>query len=156
MTTPAPISSFPGYEDVADLIPDGSFLRCTDLWRMTLEHYRDELGALNRRLVLELTSDRQTPTTERVAVIMESPVQIRLPDPTSCSILGLAMEDVRERGWEETKWRVYDYEMSGLDLFCTTIRFERRKDTEPGASPNGGPGRRLGNSEAGGGPPSVS
>jgi hypothetical protein len=28
--------------------------------------------------------------------------------------------------------------------------------TEPGASPNGGPGRSLGNSGAGGGPPSVS
>ena len=31
-----------------------------------------------------------------------------------------------------------------------------RKNTEPGASPNGGPTQRLGNSGASGGPPSVS
>ena len=29
-------------------------------------------------------------------------------------------------------------------------------DTEPGAAPNGGPAKRIGNSEVGGGPPSVS
>jgi hypothetical protein len=151
---PNPITSLPGYEAVRDLIPDGSFLSCTELWRFTLEHYRDECDALQRRMILELTPDKQAPVPDRVAVIMDSPVRIRFPD--SSDILGLAFEDIRERGWEDSKWRVYDYEMSGLEPYCSSIRFERRTSTEQATLPNGGPAMRPGNSGAGGGSPSVS
>lgn len=41
-------------------------------------------------------------------------------------------------------------------LLSPIVRRLRRKGAEPGAPPNGGPATRLGNSGAGGGPPSVS
>jgi len=155
LTMANPITNLPGYEAVQDLVPDGSFLNCTELWRFALEHYRDECDVLQRRMVLELTPDKQAPVPDRVAVVMASPVRVRLPDYSS-EILGLAFEDIRDRGWEDSKWRVYDYEMSGFELYCSSIRFERRKSAEPAASPNGGPAEPLGSSSVGGGPPSVS
>src|ERR1035437_7040995 len=42
-----------------------------------------------------------------------------------------------------------------LDHFIAEYRSGVRRRAEPGASPNGGPAERLGNSEVGGGPPSV-
>ncbi len=144
MTAPTAITGFPGYETVQDLIPDGLFLHCTDVWRLSLEHYSDDLGELSRRMVLELARDVQDPDADRLALIMESPAQISFPD--SWQILGLDVEDVRDRGWEGLRWRVYDYEMSGFEFYCASIRFERRKSTEPCAAPNGGPAAPLDNS----------
>jgi hypothetical protein len=43
----------------------------------------------------------------------------------------------------------------GFALGCSASRWDARRRAEPGASPNGGPAERLGNSGAGGGPPSV-
>jgi len=40
--------------------------------------------------------------------------------------------------------------------WCRAVVVEAKKDAEPGAPPNGGPAELLGNSGAGGGPPSVS
>ena len=104
--------------------------------------------------MLELSPDRQNPR----------------PGPSRCdygvtgsdSVPGFprhswpGLRSIQERGWEDSKWRVYDYEMSGLDLFCSSIRFERRKGTEQIDPPNGGPAEPLANSGPGGGPPSVS
>jgi hypothetical protein len=129
MTTPSTILGIPGYEDVSDLIPDGLFLQCTDIWRLSLEFYSDEIDGLKRRMVLELVRDVEDPSADRVAVIMEAPSQISFPD--SWQILGLAFEDIRDRGMEGIRWRVYDYEMSGYEVLCSSVRFERRRNTEP-------------------------
>ena len=134
MTTSNPITSLPGYEDVRDLIPDGLFLHCTDIWRLSLEHYRNDLDDLRRRMVLELVADIQDCGSDRVAVIMDSPSQISFP--ASWQILGLAFEELRSRGLEGLRWRAYDYEMSGFELYCVSIRLERRKGTEPDAGGN--------------------
>jgi len=128
MTTNSAIINCPGYEAVQDLLPDGSFRRCTDIWRLKLEYYRDEAEELKQRMVLELTHDRLDRSADRVALIMESPAEICFPDDTQ--ILGLDVEDIRERGLEKFCWRVYDYEMGGFELYCVSIRFERRKNTE--------------------------
>ena len=87
MTTPNPIMSLPGFEDVRDLIPDGLFLHCTDIWRLSLEHYRNDLDDLRRRMVLEFVADIQDCGSDRVAVIMESPSSTSFP----MAILGLAL-----------------------------------------------------------------
>lgn len=129
MTTPSAIASLPGYDSVRDLIPDGLFLHCTDLWRLTLEFYRDDLYELRRRMVLELVPDVHDASADRVAVIMEVPTQISFPE--SWQILGLDLEDVRDRGMEGVRWRAYDYEMSGFEVYCSSIRLERRRNTEP-------------------------
>jgi hypothetical protein len=153
MTAPRTIPGLPGYEDVRDLIPDGLFLHCTDVWRLSLEFYRDDIDGLRRRMVLELVQDVEDSSADRVAVIMEAPSQISFPD--SWQILGLAFEDIRGRGMEGLRWRAYDYEMSGFEAYCSSVRLERRRSTEPGAPPNGGPASPLANSSAGSGPPSV-
>jgi hypothetical protein len=153
MTTPRTIPSLPGYEDVRDLIPEGMFLHCTDVWRLSLEFYRDDIDGLKRRMVLELVRDVQNSSADRVAVIMEVPTQISLPD--SWQILGLDFEDIRDRGMEDVRWRAYDYEMSGFEVYCSSIRLERRRNTEPCAPPNGGPATPFDNSGAAEGPPSV-
>ena len=127
---PAKMTHIPGYIDVQDLIPNGSFINCTDIWRLCLEHYRDEADFLKFRFVLEMTQDRQKDSPERVAVIMEQPAQISYPD--SSQILGLDFEDVTANGLEDISWRVYDYESSNLHLYCKSIRFEKRK-TEQGS-----------------------
>ena len=154
MTAPRTIPTLPGYEDVRDLIPDGLFLHCTDIWRLSLEFYRDDIDGLRRRMVLELVRDVEDSSADCVAVIMEAPTQISFPD--SWQILGLAFEDISGRGMEGLRWRAYDYEMSGFEVYCSRVRLERRTHTEPGASPNGGPAAPLDNSGVGGGPPSVS
>jgi hypothetical protein len=52
----------------------------------------------------------------------------------------------------------YEYEVSAERARVLSLGLERAKGraAEPGAPPNGGPAVPLGNSEAGGGPPSVS
>jgi len=137
MTTARNISSLPGYEDVRDLIPKGLFLHCTDIWRLSLEFYRDDIDGLRRRMVLELVRDVQDSSADRVAVIMEAPTQISFPN--SWQILGLDFEDIRDRGMEGLRWRAYDYEMSGFEASCSSVRLERRTNTEPYAQPNSRP-----------------
>ena len=127
MTKPNIITTLPGYENVRELIPDGLFLHCTDVWRLNLEHYRGECDELRRHMVLELVPDINDCSTDRVVVVMESPTRISFPD--TWQILGLDMEDIRDRGMEGIRWRVYDYEMSGFELYCGAIRLERRQDT---------------------------
>lgn len=153
MTATRIIPSLPGYENVRDLIPEGLFLHCTDIWRLSLEFYRDDIDGLRRRMVLELMRDVQDSCADRVAVIMEAPTQISFPD--SWQILGLDFEDVRDRGMEGLRWRAYDYEMSGFEVYCSSIRLERRTNTEPCAAPNGGPAASFDNPGAPAGPPSV-
>lgn len=143
MTAPRTIPSLPGYAGVRDLLTDGTFSRCTDVWRLALEYYRDELDELRRRMVLELVFAVQNSSSDRVAVIMETPVQVSFPD--SWQILGLDFEDVRDRGMEGIRWRAYDYEMSGFEVYCSSIRLERRRNTEPCSAANAGepPASRL-------------
>ncbi len=129
------IPTLPGYEDVRDLIPGGTFMRCTEIWRLSLEFYRNDIDELNRRLVMELSSDIDDPLTDRVAVIMEGPAQITFPD--SWQILGLDFTDIRDHGLEDLRWRAYDYEMSGFTALCSAVRFERRSGTEQVATGNG-------------------
>jgi hypothetical protein len=105
-------------------------------------------------MVLELAPDVQDLMSDRIAVMMEGPTQIAFPN--SWQILGLAFQDIRDRGMEGLAWKVYDYEMSGFKLYCSSIRFERQRRTEPAAAPNGGPAAPLDNPNAPGGPPSVS
>ncbi len=93
MTAPRTIPALPRYEDVRDLIPDGLFLHCTDVWRLSLEFYRDDIAGLRRRIVLGLAQDVEDSSAERVSVIMEAPSQISFPD--LWQILGLALEDIR-------------------------------------------------------------
>jgi hypothetical protein len=145
MTTPDVITSLQGYEDVQDLVPDGLFLHCTDIWRFSLEHYRDEFDELKRRLVLELARNIQNAHSDTVAIIMESPTQISFPD--SWQILGLDVEDIRDRGLEGLRWRVYDYEMSGFQLYCASIRLERRKNSGQCVGPVSGTARLQGKSQ---------
>lgn len=125
MTRREAILGIPGYEEVRDLIPGGSFLHCTEIWRLALEFYRDDLEELRRRMVLELVADLQDSISDRVAVVMEAPTQIVYPD--SWQILGLDFEGVADRGMEAIRWRVYDYEMSGFSVYCSSIRLERRR-----------------------------
>lgn len=66
---------------------------------------------------------------------MESPAQISFPE--SWQILGLDFVDIRDRGMEGLYWRAYDYEMSGFEAYCSSIRFERRSNTEPDSPANG-------------------
>lgn len=131
MESPRTIPTLPGYEDVRDLIPGGTFMRCTDIWRLSLEFYRDDIEGLGRRLVLELVGDVDDPRADRVAVIMEGPSQISFPD--SWQILGLDFEDVRDRGLDDLRWRAYDYETSGFAAYCSAVRLERRTHTEHAA-----------------------
>lgn len=127
MTSRNTITSLPGYEDVRDLIPEGLFLHCTNVWRLSIEHYCDDQNELRRRMVLELVRDLKDGGADRVVVVMESPSKISFPD--SWQILGLDIEDIRDRGMEGIRWRVYDYEMSGFELYCSAIRLERRRET---------------------------
>ncbi len=87
-------------------------------------------------MVLELMADVQNSNSDRVAVIMEVPTQIAFPD--SWQILGLDFEDVRDRGMEGVRWRAYDYEMSGFEVYCSAVRLERRRSTEPCGAGNAG------------------
>lgn len=141
MITPDAIMKLAGYEEVKDLIPDGHLLRFTDIWRLSLEFYHDESDDLRRRMVLELGCDIHDRDLDRVAMVMESPAQISFPD--SWQIMGLAIEDIRDRGLEGLLWSVYDFETSGFELFCASIRFERRLNTELSAAPNSRPHSEL-------------
>ena len=136
MTVARTIPNLPGYEDVRDLIPGGTFMDCTDIWRLSLEFYRDDIEGVRRRMVLELVRDIQDSSADRVCVIMEAPSQISFPD--SWQILGLDFEDIRDRGMEGLRWRAYDYEMSGFVTYCSSVRLERRTNTEHVVGGNGG------------------
>lgn len=92
-------------------------------------------------MVLELVRDVQDSSADRVAVIMEAPTQIVFPN--SWQILGLDFEDIRDRGMEGLRWRAYDYEMSGFEAFCLSVRLERRTNTEPCAPPNSHPPQQF-------------
>jgi hypothetical protein len=45
--------------------------------------------------------------------------------PDTQDIIGLAIEDVRSMGYEHIRFRVYDYEMSDLDILCSRVALSR-------------------------------
>ena len=115
----------PGYESVADLIPDGSFLRFTDLWSLTIGYVREWDGTAERKLVLEM-ANLWAKESNLIQISISRPRQLSLGDVCNSSqITGLAFQDIRSRRWEGLNFHVYDYEMSGFEVFCKSIELSR-------------------------------
>ena len=101
-----PPSALSGYETVADLIPDNNFLRFTRLWALRVEQCPTASYELQRRLVLDLGETFDLDDRPLIRLTMVDPHQCSIPD--AIDIIGLAIEDIRAKGHEVARFRVYD------------------------------------------------
>jgi hypothetical protein len=118
-----PASALSGYETVADLIPEGHFLRFTCLWALRVEHCLAADFELERRLVLDLGESFKLDERPLIRLTLVHPHQYSIPDTRD--IVGLAIEDIRSMGYELARFRVYDYESSELDVLCSSVALSR-------------------------------
>ncbi len=75
-----------------------------------------------------------------------------------CGIRTLCLDTARRRPLTLEFYRKHGYQQTGRSFYgvVETVQFKKALDAaNQGASPNGGPAERLGNSGVGGGPPSV-
>ena len=121
---PANIKEFLGYQDVADLLPDGHLIDYKHVWSLYYRHSLDDSGDLFCQLILELTKDRNAYDIPVVRIILEKPTNISLFPDTA--ITQLSIDDYKIDGWERENFRIYDAEMdSNWEIFCEGIVFER-------------------------------
>jgi len=107
---PVDIKKIEGYSKISDLIPEGNFLRYTEVWSVTFTHFLDEVGDVKQRIVIELCEDLNGYDKLTIQIIMDEPWNINLcPND---QILGLTIEDFTLQGYEKPNLRLYDYEMS--------------------------------------------
>lgn len=117
--------SLPGYDDIAEILTRNSHTGCTMVQRLTVKNFIGDEG-FQSEVVIDLAHDIRD--SEAVRVRFQGCHQIRIDD--TYQVCGLAFRDISKRGWEFTKFEVYDYEESKIGLFCHRIRLERIDNTE--------------------------
>jgi hypothetical protein len=115
--------SLPGFETVADLIPEGHFLFFTVIWALRIEFYVTALNDLDKRLVLDLGQGWELDDDPLIRLTMLRPRQLTIPDESQ--ILGLAFNDIHDAGLEGLNYEVYDYEMTSFKVNCHSIELSR-------------------------------
>ena len=127
--THADLTKIEGWDAIRELIPEGDFLRFTEIWSLRLEHYLDPAGDLRRQLILELCRDVYEYGAPTVRITMDQPGKMDVC-PNS-QIRGLGIDDFRQEGWEHTSYHLYDYEGSDWDVYCEGIAFSRGSQIPP-------------------------
>ena len=121
---PVNIKKCSGYNDVADLLPDGLLIKYKQVWSIRYDHLLDESGDLYCQLILELTQDRKAYDIPIVRIIFEKPTGMILCPGND--LVQLSIDDYKIDGWEHGNFKVYDAEMdTDWELFCEAIHFER-------------------------------
>ena len=117
------VTSLKGFNDVSDIVPNGSFMKLSDVWLFSIGWFRDEAYNLRRRAILELVADREEAVLDIVRVTMLNPQEIVYEGDTQ--ILGFDILDVSDRGLDTIRYEVYDYEMSGFSIMCSDVILSR-------------------------------
>jgi hypothetical protein len=121
--------AIPGYHDVSEILQQKTSAGCTMVRSMTVKNFSDD-GSYRCDILLELVHEYSDPHS--VQLHFEKCHQLRLDD--TYQICGLAFRDVSKRGWESTRFEVFDYEESKISFFCNRITL--KKNTEQVADGN--------------------
>ena len=121
-------AELPGADSVADLLRGGSWANLTEIWRLGFEMRLNDIGDLQRFLILDIGSSAELDSTPLLRIEMTSPVQCSIPDATQ--ILGLAIDDISENGWDGIRYRLYDYESSDFDVLCRSVTLKTQPKLE--------------------------
>ena len=116
-------SSLPGYEKIEPLLRRKTMIGCTLVRSLRVINYVVD-GNFSTDVILDLVHDYGD--RESLQIVFRRCHQITIED--THQICGLAFRDVFKRGWDLTRFEVYDYEESKIGLFCHRIEFD--KNTE--------------------------
>ncbi len=117
-----------GADSVAGLLRGGSWADLTEIWRLGFEMRLNEFGDLQRFLILDVGSSSGIDESPLLRIEMEDPGQCSIPDATQ--ILGLAIDDISENGWDGIRYRLYDYESSDFDVLCRNVALKLQPKPE--------------------------
>jgi hypothetical protein len=120
-----PIRSLPGYVSVAALFEKKTKCGCT-LVRDFLVRNHVEEGRFATTVSLVLVHDRED--KEGVEFVFSGVTGLEIKDTHQIS--GLAVRDIRSRGWEAARFEVYDYEGGALRFFCWHVALSLTKNEE--------------------------
>ena len=117
-----------GYAGVADLLERKSRCGCTLIREFHVDHSAtDEVSGTSVSFVL--AHDRKE---EGVRFVFTKVGHLKIQDTFQVS--GLAIRDVRSRGWEGARFEVYDYENAAFSFFCWDIALSRAEERANHAS----------------------
>jgi hypothetical protein len=121
------IEDIPGYRTVSDVVTPDGWVKRGDIWSLVVEPVLSEDGDFIRRLTLVMVDDWRNPTGVAVEIRCGCRhINRRLP--TGSQITGLAIrfrDMVKEAGWEQSFWELYDFEQNEIDLRCDEISLRR-------------------------------
>ncbi len=114
-----PLKALPGYAAVADLLERKSEYGCTLISEFRVDHAAtDDAAGTNVSFVL--AHDRKE---EGVRFVFTEVSGLKIDD--TFQVAGLAIRDVRSRGWERARYEIYDYENAAFTFFCWDIALSR-------------------------------
>jgi len=115
-----PLSALSGYADVADLLARKSKWGCTLVRELLIKHASEDERS-GTTLTLVLLHDRNEKFGVRFTFHRVSGLKIQ----DTHQVCGLAVRDVRSRGWEGIRFEVYDYENAAITFFCEDVTLTR-------------------------------
>ena len=118
-----PISSLKGYEQVKELIPNGSLLLFTQIWSLRVQNVLTGDGDFQKNVILELAKDFAPDDADIIRITMRNAGGCVF-DNTS-QITGFAVLDVQAKQWDGIRYEIYDYEQSAIKLYCEDIEMEK-------------------------------
>lgn len=114
------LSSLPGFNTVEDILKRRSFAGCTTVQQFTIRN-RIVGGVFNCHLILDFAHEYDD--AEAVRFEFEEIHDLKIGETHQVS--GLAIKDVSSRGWDRTRYEVYDYEGDAIRFYCRTIKLSR-------------------------------
>jgi hypothetical protein len=103
----------------ADILERKSRYGCTLIREFRVDHAASE-DAPSTLVSFVLVHDRKE---EGVRFVFTKVGGLKIHDTFQVS--GLAVRDVRSRGWEQTRFEVYDYENAAFTFLCWDIALSR-------------------------------
>ena len=114
------LSSLPGFSTVEDILKHKSVSGCTMVRRFSLLNSTEE-GLFKCDLILEFVHDH----TDSEAARFEFEEVHGLKISETHQISGLAIKDIASRGWDRTRYEIYDYEGDVIQFYCRSIKLSR-------------------------------
>jgi hypothetical protein len=115
-----PLKALRGYSEVSDLLERKSPCGCTLIREFHIEHLASE-DLSGTCVSFVLVHDRKDPEGARFVFTKVGGLKIQ----DTFQVSGLAVRDVRSRGWEGYRFEVYDYENAAFTFFCWDIVISR-------------------------------
>lgn len=121
------VEDIPGYQTVSDVVTPDGWVKHGDIWSLAVQPILSGDADFIRRLVLVMVNNWKNPSGPAVEIrCVSRHIYGRLPTGSQISGLAIRFRDmVKEAGWDQSFWELYDFEQNVIDLRCDEVSFRR-------------------------------